>query len=105
MRNTFIYVVAAVALYVVALPAQSEEALSGEELKELISDKTLHVTNPKKGDSWHISDKGEHCNDLAKNPKFKCAKVYDKGNGTYERVSDDGSMKVIWTKIVDGKDF
>jgi len=125
MRKTFVCLTAAVVFSVVALPVQSDETLSGDQLKELITGKTLHVTNPKKGDSWHmyhaadgkssdnrgrsgtwkISEKGEHCNDLAKNPKFKCAKVYRKSDGTYERVSADGSIKVIWTKIVNGKDF
>ncbi len=125
MRISFLPLVAAVGLSAVTLPASSDQTLTGDQIKALISGKTLYVSNPKKGDSWKmyhgadgksvdtrggeggwsISDKGEHCNDLAKAPGFKCAKVVDKGDGTYERVSDDGKLKVVWTKIVDGKDF
>jgi hypothetical protein len=125
MRNILIQLVAAIFL-LVALPAQSEETLSGDKIKTLISGKTLYVTVIRNGRTWkmyhaadgtsvnsqgaegkwYISDNGEHCNDLVKKARFKCAKVIDMGDGTYERVSSDGNIPLVkWTKIVDGKDF
>ena len=125
MRNMLIHLVAAISLLAVTQPAQSEETLSGDQVKALISGKTIYVTVIKNGKTWkmyhgpdgisvnsggkegkwYISEKGEHCNELVKKAKFKCARIVDMKDGTYERVSSDGERLVKWTRIIDGKDL
>jgi len=121
MRKTIVSLASASLLLLSGIPAQAGE-LSADQLKELVSGKTLFVENPKNGKSWqmyhdpdgttyksdgnegkwNITDDGKHCNTGV---PLKCAKVVDNGDGTYNRLKPNGSTAVVWTKIVDGKDF
>jgi hypothetical protein len=109
-----------VLLFSISQAGHAEKMLSGNEIKALVSGKTVHVT---KGSStkWRIYhapngsaevDNGEtsdwsvegdkHCNSGA---PLRCASIRDNGDGTYARLKPNGSPGVVWTKIVDGKDF
>ena len=109
------------AFAVMPVPSIAEQkTLSGEALKTLITGKTVSVTHKQSGkqwkmyfgadgktadskggsDTWEVNANGEHCNTFA---KLKCAKVADMGDGTYARLTPNGDIAVIWTKIEDGK--
>lgn len=95
--------------------------LSGDEIKALITGKTVYVTHKANGNQWktyfaadgttaasnsdggrwEIKD-GKHCNTGV---KLVCAKVADLGDGIYARLKPNGDIAVVWTKIVDGKDL
>ena len=96
--------------------------LTGDEIKTLVTDKTLSVTVVSNGKQWrqyHAADgssfrdngetskwhveKDKHCSTAA--TYFPCALIQDNGDGTYARVQDNGDALVIWSKIVDGKAF
>lgn len=105
-----------------AMPARAETVLSSDELKALISDKTVAVTRARDGAQWKvyfaadgsqvsrgainresrwwIDEDGRHCN---AGVRLKCAQVVDKGDGTYARIKRNGEPAVIWTSIVDGR--
>lgn len=94
--------------------------LSGDEIKALITGKTVYVSlnsntqwrqyfsadgssardNGETSD-WSVED-GKHCNTAA---NLRCAAIRDNGDGTYARLKPNGSPAVTWTKIVNGKDF
>lgn len=111
------------ALIAVFSHARAGKALSGDEVKALITGKTVSVKrnvdssawksyftddgsafldNSPEKKSWHVDDKGRHCNT---DVKLKCAVVADNGDGTYSRMKPNGEPAVTWTKIVDGKSF
>ena len=94
--------------------------LSGDEIKALLTGKTIYVT-PNGSTQWRqyfaadgtsARDNGEisdwtvegdkHCNTVA---TTRCAAIRDNGDGTYARLKPNGSTLVTWTKIVNGKDF
>lgn len=99
-----------------------QRVLTSDEIKALISDKTVHVTRKHDGaqwkiffgadgkslssdtgeGTWEVSGSGEHCNSGI---KLKCAKVVDNGDGTYSRLKPNGDVAVTWTKIVAGKEM
>jgi hypothetical protein len=108
----------------ISTTVRAERILSGDEVKELITDKTVYVTRHRDGkqwkayffadgsafldvkdmkkDTWHIDKKGRHCNTGV---RLVCAPIQDNGDGTYSRLKPNGKKAVTWTKIVDGKDF
>lgn len=110
-------------LAAVVTPVQAGKTLSGDEIKALISGKTVYVTlnangakwksyfaadgsallsNSSDKQEWRIDENGRHCNTGV---PLACAPIVDNGDGTFSRVKPDGSVAVTWTKIVDGKDF
>lgn len=98
----------------------ADKMLSGDEIKALISNKTVSVSAPSadwqqyfaadgssvrdngQNSSWYIED-NKHCNTAS--AKFLCAPIRDNGDGTYARIKDNGDVIVSWSKIVDGKKF
>jgi hypothetical protein len=104
-----------------ALSFADKKILSGDEIKALITGKTVFVTRQNDGaqwkvyytadgktlssesgaGTWEVKD-GKHCNSGV---KLKCAQVTDLGDGTYARLKPNGDVAVTWTKIVDGKDI
>lgn len=110
-------------LALLAPAAHAGKILSGDEVKSLITGKTISVTHGASGakwkayfaadgsaaldnsanqESWHIDDKGRHCNTGV---PLVCAPISDNGDGTYSRLKQNGDVAVIWTKIEDGKTF
>ena len=126
MRNKkgLVGVVALLAVTALApgLCLAEKRVLSGDELRALITDKTVQVTRAKDGaqwkvyfgadgkslssdtgeGSWEVNGSGEHCNSGV---RLKCAKVADNGDGSYARLKPNGDVAVTWTTIVDGKDL
>lgn len=122
-RSRFILSALFLGLAAVVTPAQAGKTLSGDEVKALISGKTVHVTNNATGkkwkshfaadgsaslsnstdvQTWHVDDKGQHCNSGV---PLVCAPIVDNGDGTYSRMKPNGTVAVTWTRIVNGKDF
>lgn len=98
----------------------AEKMLSGDEIKALVTNKTVDVTLTNKNkwrqffandgssdrdnglkSNWY-TEGDKHCNT---GTSLLCAPIRDNGDGTYSRLKDDGGVAVTWTKIVDGKDF
>lgn len=124
MNSTFRFLSIALASAFVlggATSALASKTLSADDVKKLITDKTVHVTRKHDGKqwkiyfaadgkgyetagdvagTWEVKDSGEHCVTWA---PLKCAKVADLGNGTYARLKGNGDVAVTWTKIEDGK--
>ena len=108
-------------MFTLSQASQAEKMLSGDEIKALVSNKTVTVIYSSSNqwrqyfaaDGSSIRENGEtstwntegdnHCNTAS--AKFPCAPVRDNGDGTYSRLKSDGSPIVTWTKFVDGKDF
>jgi len=106
------------------MPVHAGRILSGDEVKALITDKTVYVTRESDGAQWkayffadgsayldvnnmekvpwYIDEKGRHCNTGV---PLVCAPIQDNGDGTYSRLKPNGDVAVTWTKIVGGKEF
>ena len=108
--------------------AHAGKVLSPDELKTLITGKTVHAKHEKKGFTFRVyfNDDGSVIrkwkNDKLQDGKWffdgnlhcinvgdgdKCASIEDNGDGTYKRLKGGNSDKhfISWTKIVDGKDL
>ena len=100
--------------------AISGDLLSADEVKKLITDKTVHVTVNDNGQQmkfyfapdgrgyetgnrvigmWEVRDNGEHC---ASWSALKCARIENLGNGQYGRLNPAGKAVLTWTKFEDG---
>ncbi len=102
--------------------AHAGSVLSGDEIKALITNKTIQVTVIANGSQWrqfyaddgsslrHPSgekstwsvENGKHCNSSA---QLLCAAIKKNDDGTYSRLKENGDPAVTWTNIVDGKQF
>lgn len=119
MQKPIVSSVAVVSWVVLSAPALAGKVLSGDEIKALVTGKTVTVEAPGGGwkqyfapDGSSERDNGEnstwsiegdkHCNTAA---KLRCAPVEANGDGTYARLKPDGRPAVSWTKFVDGKNF
>lgn len=126
MFQSRVSILAVAALLVLApVMAQAEKILSVDEVKALISGKTVHAHHVardydfktyfspdgtyitvRKGNTtqgtWKIQNDGYHC--LVADGDSKCAEIADNGNGTYSRISNKKRI-IDWKKIVDGKDL
>ena len=107
-------------LFSFAQASHAEKLLNGDEIKALISGKTVDVSLSSNSqwrqyfaaDGSSDRDNGEkstwsvegdkHCNTAS---SLRCAAIRDNGDGTYARLKANGSPAVTWTKFVDGKDF
>lgn len=108
------------ALLAISQPCHAEKLLGGDEIKALITGKTVYASMGGNGewrqffapDGTSARDTGEtsdwsvegdkHCNSGV---NLRCAAIRDNGDGTYARLKPNGSPAVTWTKIVNGKDF
>jgi len=107
-------------LFSFSQPSHADKTLTGDEIKALVSGKTVYVSsssstqwrqffaadgssdrdNGEKSD-WYVEN-DKHCNTAS---SLLCASIRDNGDGTYARLKPNGSPAVTWAKIVDGKDF
>lgn len=119
MRKEIVSSLAIASLWALSTPGMAGKLLSGDEIKALVSGKTVTVSAPKGGwkqyfapDGSSDRDDGEkstwsvegdkHCNSAA---SLKCAQIQDNGDGTYARLKPNGSPAVTWTGFADGKQF
>lgn len=104
--------------------AQAGETLDADAVRKLITGNTVHGLNPTGGTqknyfapdgktvrqigdkivegTWNVKDDGTQC---VKGMPGGCAKIVNNGDGTYDRVTDDGGIRLRWTSVVNGKDF
>lgn len=106
--------------------AVAGEALSADQIKALISGKTVYAKHLKKGfdfkvyfdadgktairddggnpvETTYSFDGDKHC--LEWKGKNRCAQIVDNGDGTYSRLNKSGKAFIIWNRFVDGKDL
>lgn len=104
---------------------KNENALSGEQIKTLLTGKTASYINRKgwsventfnadgsaslkfltgkfagdvRNNSWLV--RGDQiCYTLKRNSKTTCGKLLDNGNGTYNRLNSDGSLRVVFKSV------
>lgn len=122
MKKVAVAVAGFAMLFSLAQASHAEKMLSGDEIKALITNKTIDVSLPNGSQKWRQYyaadgsslrnngqksewniDGNKHCNTAAVNNP--CVGIRDNGDGTYSRVNDNGDAVVNWIKIVDGKDF
>lgn len=118
LRYTLLFLASAL-----SISAAAGDTLSADEVKKLIADKTVQVTNNVTGKqfkiffaqdgkgydgpnkiigTWEVKATGEQCTSWAP-PKYTCAKITNLGNGQYGRVDPDGKgVAATWSKIEDG---
>jgi len=104
--------------------AQAAETLDAEGVTKLITGNTVHGLAPNGNTqknyfspdgktyrqvggkilegTWRVNDDGAQCVD---GMPGGCAKIVRNGDGTYDRVTADGSVRLKWTAVVDGRDF
>ena len=108
--------------------AHAGKVLSNDEVKALVSGKTVHAKHLKKGFNFSVYFNADGSvirkwkNDKMQDGKWffdgnlhcinvgggdRCASIEDNGDGTYKRLKGGNSNKhfITWTKIVDGKDL
>jgi hypothetical protein len=119
--NTIAVRLAGFALFFsLAHASHAAKVLSGDEVRALITNKTVTVTansgqwrqyfaadgssarDNGKMSTWSVEG-DKHCNTAA--ASFPCASIRDNGDGTYARIKDNSDAIVTWSKIVDGKGF
>lgn len=115
---------ALVGFFVFTPTAQADETLDAAAVKKLIIGNTAHTAvsngNISKNyfapdgkiyrqfngkiyeGTWRVNDDGTQC---VEGMVGGCARIVRKDDGTYDRVTSDGSVYAKWTSIVDGKDF
>jgi hypothetical protein len=107
-------------------PVKHENALTGEQIKQLLTGKTASYVNSSKGwqventfnadgsaslkfldgkfagdvrnNSWQVRG-DEICYTLKRNNKTTCGKLLDNGDGTYNRLNADGSLRVVFKSV------
>lgn len=117
-----------VAGVMVFLPMQSfcQEFLATEQIEALVIGKTVHARHLKKGFEFTVYfdpdgstavrkqageiikttyriEANKHC--LLWKGRDRCAGIFDNGDGTYDRVNQNGIHIVKWTKIVSGEEL
>ena len=122
MKKIAVAVAGFAMLFTLAQASHAEKMLSGDDIKALITNKTIDVSLPNGSKKWRqyyaadgssARDNGQksewnidgdkHCNTAATD--YPCVGIRDNGDGTYSRVKDNGGAVVNWTKFVEGKDF
>lgn len=112
----------------VSFPVHAGKVLSADEVKALVSGKTVHAKHEKKGFNFSVYFNADGSvvrkwkNDTLQDGKWffkdnlhcinvggsdKCGSIEDNGDGTYSRLKNGDSNKrfITWTKIVDGKNL
>lgn len=119
-------IVALVFMAGASFQANAGNVLSADEIKTLITGKTVHAKHEKKGFTFSVyfAEDGSAIrkwkNDKLQNGKYsfkdnmhcinvgggnKCATIEDNGDGSYKRLGGGKKHKITWMKVVDGKDF
>lgn len=108
---------------IIANSAYAENVLSADEAKALFANKTfdgyqeikekefmvysaadgthtVHFSSGKvKVGTWSINDEGKHCVELS---KLRCTKVISVGDGTYQKIKDNGKHTHTLSNFRDG---
>ena len=108
--------------------AHAGKVLSNDEVRAIVSGKTVHAEHLKKGFNFSVYFAADGSvvrkwkNDKVQDGKWffdgnlhcinvgggdKCGSIVDNGDGTYNRLKGGNSNKhfITWTKVVDGKDL
>ena len=113
-----------VALVIFSTSVQAAETLDAEGVKKLITGNTVHGLAPNGNTqknyfapdgkthrqvggkilegTWRVNDDGTQC---IEGMPGGCAKIVRNDDGTYDRVTTDGGVRLKWTAVVNGKDF
>lgn len=105
-------------------PVLASETLNAEAVKKLITGNTVHGQAPNGNmqknyfspdgktyrqvgakileGTWSVNDDGTQCVD---GMPGGCAKIVRNDDGTYDRVTIEGGVRLKWTSVVNGKDF
>lgn len=100
------------------------ETLNAEGVKQLLTGNTVHGLAPNGNTqknyfapdgktlrqvggkilegTWSVNDDGTQC---VEGMPGGCAKIVRNDDGTYDRVTSDGGVRLKWTSVVNGKDF
>jgi len=111
-------------LVIVSASVQATETLNAEAVKKLITGNTVHGLAPNGNTqknyfapdgktyrqvggkilegTWQVNDDGTQCVD---GMPGGCAKIVRNDDGTYDRVTTKGGVRLKWTTVVNGKDF
>ncbi|TNF92531.1 MAG: hypothetical protein EP297_13235 [Gammaproteobacteria bacterium] len=110
----------------ISFQANAGNVLSADEIKALITGKTVHAKHEKKGFTFsaYFAEDGSairkwkggelqdgkysfkdnmHCINVGGGDK--CATIEDNGDGTYKRLKGGKKHFITWQRIVDGKDL
>jgi len=115
-------------IFLIALStsAVAGSALSGDQVKQLITGNSVEAHSNAKGVDfkayfaadgsasleangknrkgvWHINDSGEHCIQW-NTQKENCGQIVDMGDGTYNRM-EEGYPRAVWKKVHTGNAF
>lgn len=115
---------ALVSSFVFIAAAQAAETLDAEAVKKLITGNTAHGLAPNGNTqknyfapdgktyrevggkilegTWRVNDDGTQC---VEGMPGGCAKIVRNDDGTHDRVTTDGGVRLKWTAVVNGKDF
>ena len=111
-------------LFVISTAVQAAETLDAVAVKKLITGNTVHGLAPNGGTqknyfapdgttlrqvggkvlegTWRVNEDGTQCVD---GMPGGCATIVKNDDGTYDRVVANGSARLKWTTVVNGKDF
>jgi hypothetical protein len=104
--------------------AYAAETMNADAVKELISGNTVHGLAPNGNTqknyfspdgktyrqaggkilegTWRVNDDGTQC---VEGMPGGCATIVRNDDGTYDRVTTEGGVRLKWTSVVKGKDF
>ena len=120
--KTITFAFAGLALF--STGAYAAETMDADAVKKLISGNTVHGLapngNPQKNyfspdgktyrqvggkileGTWRVNDDGSQC---VEGMPGGCAKIVRNDDGTYDRVTTEGGVRLKWSSVVNGKDF
>ena len=104
--------------------AYAAETMDADAVKKLISGNTVHGLAPNGNTqknyfspdgktyrqvggkilegTWRVNDDGMQC---VEGMPGGCAKIVRNDDGTYDRVTTEGGVRLKWSSVVNGKDF
>lgn len=120
--KTLTFVLAGFVLF--STGAYAAETLDADAVKKLISGNTVHGLAPNGNTqqnyfspdgktyrqvggkilegTWRVNDDGTQC---VEGMPGGCAKIVRNDDGTYDRVTTEGGVRLKWSSVVNGKDF
>jgi len=113
-----------IGLLLMSSGAHAAESLDADAIKQLLSGNTVHGVAPNGSTqknyfapdgktyrqvggkilegTWHVNADGTQC---VEGMPGGCAKIVRNDDGTYDRVTAEGGVRLKWVAVVNGKDF